>query len=188
MKLIEFIIYTWNGIGLPSSPCIKWCFSSSWTNSLGWSRFSLSLTQPEIVYFSWIIQWGLGVKFFSWKKNVYLLVRIHLCWKLQCYSWSFHAKDLDQRCQKQFVHCFSFYCKSKKKINKSSYNSVKMKANVQKMNSKFLTEIQMLWLFYGTFSFYPDLTYPKRILEVGWRKLQESLLVLKTILFREIEN
>ena len=61
--------------------------------------------------FSWIIQWGLGVKFFSWKKNVYLLVRIHLCWKLQCYSWSFHAKDLDQRCQKQFVHCFSFYCK-----------------------------------------------------------------------------
>ena len=63
-----------------------------------------------------------------------------------------------------------------------------MKANVQKMNSKFLTEIQMLWLFYGTFSFYPDLTYPKRILEVGWRKLQESLVVLKTILFREIEN
>ena len=69
VKLIEFIIYTWNGIGLPSSPCIKWCFSSSWTNSLGWSRFSLSLTQPEIVYFSWIIQWGLGVKFFSWKKK-----------------------------------------------------------------------------------------------------------------------
>ena len=116
VKLIEFIIHTWNGIGLPSSPCIKWCFSSSWTNSLGWSRFSLSLTQPEIVYFSWIIQWGLGVKFFTWKKNFYLLVRIHLCWKLQCYSWSFHAKDLDQRCQKQFVHCFSFYCKLKNKI------------------------------------------------------------------------
>ena len=89
-------------MGLPSSPCIKWCFSSSWTNSLGWSRFSLSLTQPEIYIFSW--NWEFKKKYFffreienskeiiffswNWNLNFFFLVKLKIQREILKNSWN----------------------------------------------------------------------------------------------------